>query len=155
MKKIESLEDLLKWAREINSGVTLNRKVELQDVYAHSRREDLDTFFIESAGDRKLVICSVNNAMAFEEVEYLLKVLAHYKAEKLMSEETDAINRRERAIEEKERVMSERLSGMQEALDKLISRNETLGRENGVLTERVIEFREKADKYDKLRSLLS
>lgn len=80
MKRIETKEDMLQWAREANSGVTIQRKCDLQDVYAHSAVADLDAAFIAAEGERKLIICAVNNTMAFEEVERLLVVLAKHKA---------------------------------------------------------------------------
>jgi hypothetical protein len=57
IKHIASKEDLLAWARFINGGsYSLHDKCDLQDIYARSQRDDLDKFFIECEGDRKLVV---------------------------------------------------------------------------------------------------
>lgn len=92
MKTITTKEDLLQWAKEVNFGVSLPRKCDLQDVYAHSKQSDIDRLLIECEADRKLIICSVYNCMAFGEVERLLNVLARHKCEKRMEIEYELLD---------------------------------------------------------------
>lgn len=117
MKAISNSKDLIEWAREINFGVDLHRKCDLQDIYAHTKQTNIDKFFIESELDRRLVICSISNAMSFDEVERLLSVLARYKCEKILQNEEKRladsysdISRRETMLEKNKRSIARKIS---------------------------------------------
>jgi septal ring factor EnvC (AmiA/AmiB activator) len=103
MKKIETVNELLAWAQRINNrSYTIKEKCDLQDIYARSQRTVLDKLFIEAESERKLVICSVNNVMAFDEVEHLLDVLAKHKARKQWEIDNAEIEKRYSELSHKE-----------------------------------------------------
>jgi uncharacterized protein YoxC len=170
IKHIASKEDLLAWARFINGGCySLHDKCDLQDIYARSQRDDLDKFFIECEGDRKLVICSVNNVMAFDEVEHLLSVLA--KSKTLAQWELDNIEweKREAEVVRKERILDDAVRNNDAVVQNLVNANAQLkeevahlneslrerGEEMYHLRQRQAEDTQKARKYDALKDLLA
>jgi hypothetical protein len=84
MRTIKSKEDLVQWAREVNP--------DYQDYYMHSDLKAIDKWFIETNGDRKLILCSVFNTMSYDEVERLLLVWAKNKAQAIIDEEAESLN---------------------------------------------------------------
>ena len=114
MRTIKSTEELVQWAKEVNQGLTTKQKPDYQDYYAHSAVKDIEKWFIETNGDRKLILCSVYNTMAYEEVERLMLAWAKHKAQAIIDQEAEfyaneytakvrALSDRETAVELRER----------------------------------------------------
>lgn len=168
MKRIESVTDFIQWAKEVNAGITEKRKCDMQDIYAHSSRNELDRFFIESEGDRKLIICSVNNVMAFDEVEHLLNQLARHKCNRQMEQEYKELDRREGALAARERAQQDsrkpyhkKLASLQKTITDLQQKNaELIARSERMRTERnaaqidALNYEIKAQKYDAIKEAL-
>lgn len=164
----ESKDDMIKWAREINFGVSVNRKCDMQDEYAHTTHEDINRFFIEAEGDRKLVLCGVYNCMAFDEVERLLSVLARHKVSKQMKLEYAELDKRESALAARERAQQDSRKPYYKKLAELNKTIEGLRRVNADLTngfsrikeERnaakldALQYEIEAEKYRKIKELL-
>jgi len=173
MKRIESKEDMVKWAREVNSGLTQKAKCDYQDIWAHSSRVDIDRFFIEANGDRKIIVCSVYNTMAYEEVEHLLTVLAKHKANKIIDKEIEEYNKvydtrsyellvREKAFSDCRKSYWKRIKSLRVKSEHLTTRTSWLESEVEEKREvirrlqgEVLQHKTKARKFDELQSLLS
>lgn len=168
-RSIETSEQLLQWAQAVNSGLTDKEIPDAQDIYAHSNRDNIDKFSLESGQDRKLVVCSVRNVMDFAEVERLLSVLARAKATKQMELEYAELDMREALLTSRERAFRESMKPFHKRMAELRERNEFLERAYGQLQAQencavenmraakreANEFRGKAEKYDAIRSLLA
>jgi len=169
MKRIESKDDFIKWAKEINAGITEKRKCDMQDIYAYSGRNDLDRFFIESEGERKLIICGVNNIMAFEEVEHLLNILARHKCNKQMEAEYKELDRRDAALAARERAQQDsrkpyhkKLRELQDTINRLSLANHNLTencsrvkQERDTLKLEVLQNEIDAEKFRTIRTALT
>lgn len=147
-RKIETKEQMLEWAKEINFLNPI--KCDMQDIYAHSKREDLDRFFIELEGERKLVICSVNNVMAFEEVEHLLSVLAKHKVSQQMKIEYKELDER---ISEFESTKNDYTEMNEKIVEIEIELNGSRKEYNKLYTDSRV-WKEKARKYDAIKEAL-
>jgi len=157
MKSIQSKDDFLAWAREINQGVSLSRKCDLQDVYAHSKVADIDKFFIECNGDRKLIICSVNNCMAFEEVERLLTVLAKHKVNEMVREEQAELDKSWREVADAQGEVGRLKSKVAELETRINVYQVEVARINKIAWDYQVkanEYRINSEKFDTLKSLL-
>jgi hypothetical protein len=137
VRTIQSKEDLVQWAKEVNNGLSIKQKPDYQDYYAHSTRADINKFFIEANGERALIVCSVHNCMAYEEVERLLTVLANHKARKVINEEIEyyanqgaarlnALNKDREIFEAEKRSFKESMKPYHKRLAALRKRNEFL-----------------------------
>ena len=169
MKTIESTKDLLTWSREINAGITLSRKCDMQDVYAHSKQSDIDKFFIESDTDRRLVLCSVYNTMSYEEVERLLRVLAKHKLNEMIREEQTTLDKEwsdlaaaKATLEESKRAIYRRINQLEKKAEKAeivklsyLERYNRTSTELGTMTRLCHSYKSKADKYESIKSLLA
>jgi hypothetical protein len=167
--RIETADDLLKWARTVNSNLQSAAICDLQDVYAHSQTETIDRLFIECKGDRALIICSVRNAMAFEEVERLLKVLAQHKVKAMMEAEYAEFDKRLVELVKRERIFEECKKPIHKKIHELTANTQWLElnldrarKDEAVAMERTRhweslyrEAQEKAAKYDNIKSLLA
>lgn len=162
MRTIESKNDFISWASEVNRGITLARKCDMQDIYAHTTVANIDKFFLEADGERKLILCSINNCMAFEEVERLIVVLAKDQARKQLA-------RHYGQLEKEEYALQARIKTFEESKKPIFKRIEELRREAGYFLERTNHFRtlyqqeatklqqyqDKANKFDTLKNILS
>lgn len=158
MKRIQSKQDFLAWANEINRGVSLSRKCELQDVYGHSTVAEIDQAFIDADGDRALIICSVTNNQSFGEVERLLKVLAKHKVNELLKQEQDELDKSWKEVAKEKSEVAE----MQNRIDYLETRigvyQSEVTRINQLACEYKIkseEYKTKAEKFDALKAILA
>jgi hypothetical protein len=168
IKKIESVADMLAWAKAVNSGLSINEKCEAQDIYARSLRADLDKFFIASEGERKLVICSVNNVMAFDEVEHLLLKLAQHKVDKEMEDHLAIITERYNELHGKEYEFNRKVAEAEKAkadleqtnrdlsafVDRLEASRAALQKEILQLRQEMAENADKARRYDTIQEAL-
>jgi hypothetical protein len=179
MRTINSKEDLVQWANEVNRGLTTKQKPDYQDYYAHSIQKDLDKWFLEANGERKLILCSVYNTMAYEEVERLLLVWAKEKAQRIIDRDMEETNKyyeeqcaklatREKALSAKEQAFQEckkpihkHIAGLRERntfLEQSFSRmraNEvTLVEDKRAYQRQAKEYSEKAARLDSIREQL-
>lgn len=125
-KRIETKEDLLTWAKTINHGIAQKAKCDFQDVYARSQEADLNKFFLECVGDRALILCSVYNTMAYDEVERLLKVLVDHKLHMQMAIEYAELDKRETDLFTRERAFNDSKKAYHKRLEDLRKANESL-----------------------------
>ena len=172
MKRIESKEDLIKWARAVNQGLTIKQKCDFQDIYAHSKEADLKEFFIEAKGERSLIVCSINNVMAYETVEKMLLYLARHKAETIINKELEEhderyrkrfveLEKREAIFEEGKRAIYKRIRELTNIARIHKERGERLGeeldsyrKENREYRRRLAEQAEQAHTIKALKQLL-
>jgi len=162
MEKINSLKELLAWATEINQGVTVSRKCDLQDIYARTAQKDINKFFIQSEIDRKLVICSVRNCITFDEVERLLTVLAQHKLEDILQTEEKRladgwikIHRKQVALQEAKKPMYKKLKKCKEEIEDYKGRTlhfRTLYQQEATKYQ---QAKEDAKKYRAIKGLLA
>lgn len=174
IKKIETKEDMLMWATAINNNpMSISEKCDFQDIWARSDRKTLDRLFIESNGSRNIIICSVHNTMSYEEVERLLKTWATDKANKIINTELETltsdhmtklneVNRRENAINSCLKGYWKRIADLRRSNSELKRRNDAnlteIDRLRGLLrtaNENTRLYKEKADKYDTIKTLLA
>lgn len=176
LKRITNAADLLQWAAYINNTwIALDGcrgmmpKCDLQDIYARSSREALDQAFIDCGSERRLVICSVNNIMAFEEVEHLLQVLARHKVGQERKELYTEYDEKDAWLCGRERALKESMKPYHKRMAELRKRNEFLERSFSEIRAREVslvedaraarrevrELQAKADKYDSIRELLA
>lgn len=173
MKRIETPADLIQWANEINQTIghmTAGKKADLQDVYARSTEAQIDAAFLadENKHARKLIVCSVNNIMAFEEVERLLNVLARHKCIKQAEideveyqRRMNEIHARENAFREAQKPIHKKIRTLKDRIATLERHNEQLSllannwREqlNGAIHHANL-FEKKAAKYDAIKKAL-
>lgn len=174
MKRIENQEDMLRWARAINSGLMREHdKCDYQDVWAHSDQKTLDDLFMACNGDRKLVLCSVYNTMSYDEVERLLLHYGKVKGTKLVNDAYAAemvevnkmrgdVYKRENALTASLKTYWKRITALKRDNSFLQSKCDRLQKDNNELTQmrreyrlEIIQLRERADKYDAIKSLLA
>lgn len=161
MKTIENDIDFLKWAQEINMGVTISRKCDLQDVYGHSRQSTIDKLFCSDVADRKLLACSINNCMGYHEVERLLVVLSRVKCNLMIAEEQEAIDNKWNEIErekaellESKRAIYRRINTLERKCNRLQLLADSFKAVCSEERNKAAEYRSKSKKYDKIKSLL-
>jgi len=175
LKRIESVEDMVKWATDINNGVgTLEKtRCDYQDTWAHSTKEDLERFYLEANGKRNLITCSVNNVMGYDAVEALLLCWATSKANKIIDTELQEMNetydKRSGELREKETAFAEcrkgywkRIATMQRTIDNQNAKAGYRERElkecrerNKVLIGYAHQAQDKAEQLDKLKAILT
>jgi len=162
MKTIQTIDDFMAWAREINSGISLARKCDMQDIYAHSKQSDINKLFIDSNTDRKLVLCSVYNVMAYDEVERLLKVLAKHKTKELIEAGHEELNKEWFEIRKGQAALLEAKRHIYKKINELEKTNARLKAKlnsmSAFVDESIIkikEYKSKALKFDRLKKLLS
>jgi len=177
LKRITTDEELLIWAKAVNFQNFPT--CDMQDIYAHSEQKTIDRLFLEMKADRKLIICSVYNTMAYEEVERLLIVLSNAKAQQRMEVEykefdevtalkhaelnkrADTLSRQEATFKEVMKPYHKRLNEMKHKAETLQAHNASLQRQlasmNAARVEarkEATEYHEKAEKYDAIRAAL-
>lgn len=174
MKRIETKEDMIKWATAINNGpMSAQDKCDYQDVWAHSERNTLDRLFIEANGSRNIIVCSVHNTMAYDELEHLLKVWAADKANKIINEEIERLttdhmkrdkelSRKEAAFEEGKRTIYRKIKGLKRDSERLtrlntdlLKRIEEYRNETFAANRHANEYERKANKYDAIKEALA
>jgi hypothetical protein len=160
--RIESVADLVAWAKAVNMSLSPKDIPDAQDIYAHSGYNDIARFFIEAEGDRKLILCSVHNVMPHEEVERLLKALAQHKVNKEMEYYYAEHEKKETALNARINAFQDVMKPYHKKLETLRRRNAELermfqarnDRENGLLQmirqlrQEVLGLTGKAQKYD-------
>ena len=179
MKTIETKEQLIQWAQEINRGLTTKQKCDYQDIFAHSAMDDIKRFFIESNGERNIILCSIFNTMAYDTVEMLLKHWAKVKAQNILDKEMEYVNAESinklkiLAVKENELTIGintfeackkpiyKRLASMTRELKVLRDKAEVTFENNCELTKENRDLRhalkaaqEKGFKYDTIKALL-
>jgi hypothetical protein len=161
MRTIGTEQDFLRWAQEINSGVTIARKCDMQDIYAHTPQNTITSLFLAS-NDRKLLLCSIYNTMAYDEVERLLKELARQKTNELLREEQDdldthyaLIQTREVALIEAKRAIYRKISDLEKANRRQAERIEKLEINLLSAKERNKRLEASARKFDLIKKVLA
>ena len=173
MKTIESKEDMISWAKTINMGVTIKQKCDLQDVWAHSNPDKLKTMFMELNGERRLVLSGVYNTMSYEAVEELLLHYAKTKGNKSVNDEIERemteINKMRSDIFKRENSLQDCLKGYWKRISDLRRSNDELKRRDTMRMETIanlqaqlryarneaLEYKARADKYDRIKSALT
>jgi chromosome segregation ATPase len=174
IRQIETAADLMQWADAVNTGILNIPKCDMQDIYARSQQETIDKLFIEST-ERALILCSVYNTMSYDEVERLLKVLAHSKVQKQMQLEYAELDERIKEIDNRAAAQANREHEFKNMMKPYHKRLETLKRDNAQLERHIkqladqeqnavmnmraakqetYEYRAKAEKYDAIRAAL-
>ncbi len=172
-KRITTKEEMVQWAREVNNGLSTKQKCDYQDIWARSERDTLDKLFIESNGERNLIVCSVHNTMAYDEIEHLLKTWAVYQANKVVEKEMEACNNewnkrqevvtaQENALYDAKKSYWKRIIKLRRAMSNLVARNSYLQTDldncrkvNARLCRENGELKDKASRYDGIKSLLA
>jgi len=172
IRKIESPREFKEWAEEVNMGVTLKRKCELQDVIGRSSMEKLKELFVAANGSRDLILCSLYNTMSYQVVEEMLHHLANHKAREIIAKEEDrlnstwnerfgkfnktehAFNESRKAIFKKIRQMRERLSQLENKNNNLNNKVKQLEKEKWQMTETIRRLSENSAKYETIKKLL-
>ena len=139
MHKIESNNDLLKWAKDVN---TLNCNIpDLQDVFVRSTLNELKQYFIDSQqNDKELIVFSISKCMGSATLLEFITVYSRWKAEQHIEAEHSEIDRRwnELLIKETEVVItSQRLES---TIENLEHRNMELTKDNNNLTAEVSNY---------------
>lgn len=159
---IATAEDFIAWAKDINNGMPISKKCDLQDVYGHSRRCDIDSAFIAAEGERRLILCAVNNVMAFEEVEHLLSVLAKHKTNTLLKEEcaeldekTIALAKERAAFENEKKSLLGQISTLQASLNESLQVVKILNDKSDEFGRKIDEYKVKAENFDFLKKIIT
>jgi uncharacterized protein YhaN len=159
---IAKAEDFIAWAKDVNNGTPIAKKCDLQDVYGRSRRCDIDSAFIAAEGERRLILCAVNNVMAFEEVEHLLSVLARHKTNSLLKEEcaeldekTAALAKERATFEDEKKSLLGQIATLQASLNESLQVVKTLNTKNNELGTKVCEYKVKAENFDFLKKIIT
>ena len=174
IKRIESKEDMLKWARAINNNpLSIAEKCDFQDAWARSNYKDLERFFMECNGDRKLVLCGVYNTMSYDEVERLLLHYAKTKGNEIVNKAYDSemveVNKMRSDVFKRESTLKDCLKSYWKRIASLrkdnaslraqVERMSTVRQEMlatiNMLNKQRDELKSKADKYDSIKSLLA
>ncbi|HNS55597.1 MAG TPA: hypothetical protein PKO34_00970 [Smithellaceae bacterium] len=173
MKFIETTEQLIAWAKEVNNGVSLSRKCDLQDIIGHSNTERLKELFISANGSRNLITCSFYNTMSYDFVEEMLLALAKHKAQALIDKESERLEtewterfvlleKREERLKDGKTVIYKKIATLKNTLARLESKLEREKDENAVLRKKKMELsgeveRLSADakRFNIIKSLLS
>lgn len=162
------------WANAINNNpMSISEKCDFQDIWGHSDRKTIDRLFIEANGSRSLIICSVHNVMAYDEVEHLLKTWATDKANKIINAELETLTadhikkynevvRQENTLKEGKRAiyrkiasLNDRQARMDRQKTELLKRLEECRQETRSAKQEIKEYREKAAKYDAIKQALT
>jgi len=94
LKRIETKEELMQWAKEVNTG---NYKYicDLQDTFAHSEEKQLKKLFVESEGyDKELIAFSISKAMGQEKLFSFMKAWALKQAQICIDENEANLDKR-------------------------------------------------------------
>ena len=172
MVKIENLQELEEWAKEVNMGVTTKRKCDLQDVIGRSSMETLKKLFIAANGSRDLILCSLYNTMSYQVVEEMLHHLANHRAQEiiekeenrlnnewnekyaLLNKEGNKINESRKTIFKKIRQQRERLLQLESKNNNRKNRIKQLEKEKWQMTENICKLSENSAKYEAIKNLL-
>jgi hypothetical protein len=168
LNSIQSKDDLVQWAKEVNFGISTEQKCRYQDIYAHSNKDDIEKFFIETVSDRALILCSVYNTMSYDTVEQLLKHLAWHKMSEQMKIEYEELDKKVSTLAAKERAFQESMKPFHKRMSELRKRNEFLEHafsdikareaylveDSRALKREVKDLEAKAFRYDTIRELL-
>jgi len=166
MKTIETTEQLITWAKEVNNGVSLSRKCDLQDIIGHSNKETLKKLFIAANGSRNLITCSFYNTMSYDFVEEMLLALAKHKAQALIDKESERLEtewtKREERLEDGKKAIYKKIATLKNNIDKLESKLEREKAENAVLRKKKMELSDEvkrlsvdAERFNIIKKLLS
>lgn len=172
MKKIETTEDMIFWAKNVNNGLSTAQKCNYQDTWGHSNPDTLKKLFIECESDRALIICSLHNTMSYDTVQDMLFHLARTKAQKIVDEEIEHYNNE---LIKKEKDLTERKASFTDCLKSYWKRikdlrNEVtrinkdkeraydisiqLRRENADLRKEMQQYKKDAENFKMIKGLL-
>ena len=170
-KKIETVEDMMAWANDVNRGLSAAAKCDYQDYWGHSSDNLVKRLFVECP-DHRMVLHAVFVNQSYEQVENLLNYLARTKANDIINEEWDKrekdISDRAKAITNREKTFNECIKSywkkMREVLDdnmRLRAENKRakeisseLRKENSRLRQEISCVMNKAADLDEIRRLL-
>jgi septal ring factor EnvC (AmiA/AmiB activator) len=175
LKKIETKEELLTWAKFINNNpVIIKQKCDLQDIWAHSNQQTLNDLFMDGSSEtRKLVLFGVYKTMSYDEVERLLLYFAKARGMEIVNREITAqqkeLDESRTALWKREQIFKECKKSYFKRMRDLKAENERLKRNSTTHTAAVENYRErlraqqnelnecrtKAAKYDTLKQALT
>jgi len=122
--RIETSADLMLWCNEVNSG---NNKYmcDLQDIFTRSEQSVIRDLFLESDGQKELIIFAIGKAMGNEQQFRYMKSWARKQAEICIAENEAHLNERfedlnKKSIELRDRELN--IDAMIEKIDKLNTR---------------------------------
>ena len=99
-KTIESPQDFMNWANQVNHAV---HQCDLQDEFAYSKLADLKQWFIHSEKiDRHLLIFSIQKNQGGDVLIDFLNLYARHKANEYLEAEGEEINKRWSELLQKE-----------------------------------------------------
>ncbi len=103
MKRIESKEDMIKWANNVNSVCKPKQISDLQDIFARSAIKDLKKFFINmEQNEKELLVFSISKAMGSSLLFEFIKDYSNYKAQQFIESESKDNDERWASIVKKE-----------------------------------------------------
>lgn len=169
ISKIETKEDMINWANAVNSGMTISEKCDYQDIFAHSNIETINTLFMEMNRERRLILSSVYNTMAYETVESLLLHYAKTKGNKIVNDtiedQMNQVNQMRLDVYTRENRLKDCLKGYWKRIKDLRTSNEELKRREASYLQQIDSLRTqlrhagiykvKSDKYDAIKGLLA
>lgn len=140
MKKIETSNDMVMWAKSVNLQ-DLRKVSDLQDVFARSPMADLKQFFMDlSQNDKELVVFSISKCMGSSALMEFIRVYAGHKAQIYLFKAGHELDTREAEIFKRERALESEKIQLQTTLDNLRQQNSDLVADNTKLTEQVSDY---------------
>lgn len=176
MYRIETKQDMIQWATEINNGLgtmDMATKCNYQDVWGHSEYNTVKNLFCSLNGERALIAQSIFNVMGYDALEDMVRNLAKSKAQQIIDDEMNyynkeyeardkALSSREAALKDSLKTYWKRITSLKETIaalktknDALIQRNEELHKVNASHHAKIAENQFKADSYDTIKRLLA
>jgi hypothetical protein len=173
LKRIETLDDLMKWSADCNQALTTQEIVTLQDVYGHSEYKTIKELFTKKDSfDRGMVAFAINKVMGWDALKEMINHMVRVQAQSVIDEEIDYYNKeyatrdkaltgRESSLKDSLKTYWKRITSLKKTIASLKTKNEALIQENNRLHEynvslltRVAENQFKADSFDTIKRLL-
>ena len=106
-RMIETKEEFLVWAKEVNACMSAKVRCDLQDVFARSSFDLLKKLFLESENEKQILTFSISKAMGEDTCYKFIKAWALKKAHEAIEEEQADINLKYAALWEKQKAFEE------------------------------------------------
>ena len=134
MKKIQSQEQLIQWAKDVNHS-TNTTLCDYQDTFAHSDQKDLHNYFIDmTQNEKELIIFSISKAMGSATLFDFVKTYSNKKAQDYIDSEGIEVDRRYGDLVQKEYDVKLKGESFQLSINALEHQNEELVKDNERLT---------------------
>ena len=139
MHKIESNNDLLSWAKAVN---TINCNIpDLQDVFVRSTMNELKQYFIDSAqNDKELIVFSISKCMGSSTLLEFITVYSRHKAESYIQAESNELDKRWTELLTNESKVIADKQKLELTIKNLEHRNKELNKDNDILQNTVAKL---------------